>query len=99
MQSFRAEGYGRMAGVCFIDHFIRFFGIPVHDKCITEFHTDSESPLKCHKTVRDTRVGRLQSDDDIIRAIEDLQSHIPMAITYHWVEGYQDKTKEVHELS
>jgi hypothetical protein len=22
-----------------------------------------------------------------------------MAITYHWVEGHQDKAKEVHELS
>jgi hypothetical protein len=41
-ESFRAEGYGRMAGACFIDHFIRFFGIPFHDKCITEFHTDSQ---------------------------------------------------------
>jgi hypothetical protein len=35
VQSFRAEGYGRMAGACFIDHFIRFFRIPVHDKCST----------------------------------------------------------------
>jgi hypothetical protein len=41
---------------------------------------------------------RLQSDDDIIRAIEDLESRIPMAITYHWVEGHQDKIKEVREL-
>jgi hypothetical protein len=52
--------------------------------------------------IRNTRVAfahhRLQSDDDAIRAIEDLGSRIPMAITYHWVEGNQDKTKEAHAL-
>jgi hypothetical protein len=56
-----------------------FFSIPaVHDKCIAEFHTDSESLIKHHKTVRDTTVAsayhRLKSDDDVIRAIEDLES-------------------------
>jgi hypothetical protein len=40
-----------------------------------------------------------QLHDDIIRAIEDLESRIPMAITSHWVEGHQDKAKEVHELA
>jgi ribonuclease HI len=40
----------------------------------------------------------VSSDDDIIRAIEDLESRIPMAITYHWVDGHQDKTKAVGEL-
>jgi hypothetical protein len=38
------------------------------------------------------------SDDDAIRAIKDLESRIPMAIAYHWVEGHQDETKEVYEL-
>jgi hypothetical protein len=42
---------------------------------------------KNHKTVRDTTVASayhwLKSDDDVIRAIEDLESRIPMAITYH----------------
>jgi hypothetical protein len=103
VQSFRAEGYGRMAGARFIGHFIRFFRIPVHDKCSTEFHTDSESLTKRHKTVRDTTVAsayhRLKSDDVVIRAIQDLESRIPLAITYHWVEGHQDKTKAVGELS
>jgi hypothetical protein len=66
--------------------------------------TDSESLLKRHKTVHDTTVAsayhRLKSDDDVIRAIEDLESCIPMmAITpYHWVEGHQGKTKAVGEL-
>jgi hypothetical protein len=101
-ESLRAEGYGRMAGACFIGHFIRFVGIPVHDSCMVEFHTDSESLLKRHETVRDT-IGasayyRLQSYNDVIRAIEDLESYIPLAITYHWVEGHQDKTKEVRKL-
>jgi hypothetical protein len=41
---------------------------------------------------------RLKSDDDVIRAIEDLESRIPMAITYYWVEGQQDKAKAVGEL-
>jgi hypothetical protein len=41
---------------------------------------------------------RLKSDDDAIRAIEDLESRIPMAITYHWVECQQDKAKAVGEL-
>jgi hypothetical protein len=73
------------------------------DKCSAEFHTESESLSKRHKTVRDTTVAsayhRLKSDDDVIRAIEDLESRIPMAmITYHWVEGHQDKTKPVGEL-
>jgi hypothetical protein len=102
VQYFRAEGYGRMAGACFIANFIWFFNILVHDKCIAEFHTDSESLLKRHKTVRDTTVASayhwIKPDDDVIRAIEDLESCIPMAITYHWVEGHQDKTKEVGEL-
>jgi hypothetical protein len=88
-----------MAGACFIGHSIRFFSIPVHDKCSAEFHTDSESLIKRHKTVRDTTVAsayhRLKSDDDVVRAIKDLESRIPMAITYHWVEGHQDKTKAV----
>jgi hypothetical protein len=52
----------------------------------TEFHTDSESLIKRHKTVRDTTVPsayhRLKSDDDVIRAIQDLESRIPMAITH-----------------
>jgi ribonuclease HI len=80
-----------MAGAC--------FSIPVHGKCSAEFHTDSESLIKRHKTVRDTTAAsayhRLKSDDDVIRAIEDLERRIPMAITYHWVEGHQDKTKTV----
>jgi hypothetical protein len=68
---------------------------------IVELHADSETLLKRHQTVRDTTVAssyhRLQSDDDFIRAIEDLESRtIPMAITYQWVEGHRDKTKEVH---
>jgi hypothetical protein len=67
VQSFRAEGYGRMTGACFIGHFIRFFNM-------------------------------LKSDDDVVRAIEDLESCISMAITYHWVEGHQDNTKAVGEL-
>jgi hypothetical protein len=54
------------------------------------------------KTVRDTTVAsayhRLKSDDNVIRAIEDLENGIPMVITYHWVEGHQDKTKAVREL-
>jgi hypothetical protein len=102
VQSFRAEGYGRMAGACFIGHFIRFFSIPIPDKCRAEFHTDSESLIKRRKTVRDTTVAsayhRLKFDDDVIRAIEDHESRIPMVIIYHWVEGHQDKTKAVGEL-
>jgi hypothetical protein len=67
-----------MTGACFIGHFIRFFGITVDDECCSEFHTDSESLLKRHKTVRDTTVAsayhRLKPDDDaILRAIEDLE--------------------------
>jgi hypothetical protein len=33
-----------------------------------------------------------------IRTIEDLESRILMTITYHWVEGHQDKTKAVGDL-
>jgi hypothetical protein len=99
---FAQEGYGRTEGACFIGHFIRFFSISVHGICIAEFHTNSESLLKHHETARDTTVAstyhRLKSDYDVIRAIEDLESRIPMAITYHWVEGHQDKTKAVGEL-
>jgi hypothetical protein len=89
-------------GTCFIGHFIRFFGIPVHDNYIAKFHTDSESLLKRHKTVRDTTVAssyhRLKSDGDVIQAVADLESRIPMGITYYWVEGHQDKMKDVREL-
>jgi hypothetical protein len=74
----------------------RFFGRPVHDKCITEFHTDNESLLKRHKIVHGTRVAfayhRLKSDDDIIRAIEDLESRIPRQSP---ITG----SKVIHELS
>jgi hypothetical protein len=67
VQSFRAEGYGRMAGACFVGHFIRFFSIPVHDKCSAEFHTDSESLIKRHKTVRDTYSGICLSPTQVRR--------------------------------
>jgi hypothetical protein len=82
---------------------MNIFGITVHDECCAEFHTDSESLLKRHKTFRDSTVAsayhRLKSDDDVIQAIKDLESRISMVITYHWVEGDQDKTKAVRELS
>jgi hypothetical protein len=70
-----------------IGNLSRFFSIPIHDKCSAKFHTDSESLIKRHKTVRDTTVAsayhRIKSDDDAIRASDDLESYFPMAIIYH----------------
>jgi hypothetical protein len=49
MQSFRAEGYGRLSGVCFLGHFMKFFEIP-NDQCgELHFHTDSKSLLDRYK--------------------------------------------------
>jgi hypothetical protein len=87
-----------MPGACFIGHFIRFFSVPLHDKCIAEFPTQSESLLKRHITVRDTTVAsayhRLKSDDDVIRAIEDLESRIPMAIPITGLKVIKTRRKQ-----
>jgi hypothetical protein len=70
VQSFRTEGYGRMALACFIGHFIRFFSIPVHDTCILT----NETRKRGHDTMKKSkccRFGEMRRDAEVaVRTFE-----------------------------
>jgi hypothetical protein len=106
MQSFRAEGYGRLALNCFLVRYAQFFGIELSQDAehpLALFYTDSQSLIDRMQSHSERHVkspfDRIVNDQDLIHQIEEVETRIsPAKIHSAWVKGHQDDTKELTDL-
>ena len=103
MQSFRAEGYGHLAGLSYLKRYIEYYGISVHPKCRIKVFCDNEMLLKRlielrnlpeHQKYASHYVG---ADIDVLLTI--LQLDLPFRYGSDHVKGHQDDHAMADELT
>jgi hypothetical protein len=78
MQSYRAEGYGRMSYL-FLTHYIRYYGIKPADDLRVTSYCDNESLLKTEEafhTKVDSSSWYLKSDHDVIMKLSSVRKGV-----------------------
>ena len=102
MQSFRAEGYGRLAMKRYLLRYINFLQIEVHPHCRLRTYCDNESMLdaeqKRDEQGHDSPRWWLSSDCDVIDMLSETGNRMPTHSTDH-VKGHQDDDTPYEELS
>ena len=103
MQSFRAEGYGNLAGLSFLKRHIECYGIQVHPECRFVAVCDNEKLLQrlaeLRKIPKDKRCASefVRADVDVSLTIPQLE--LPFRYAAIHVKGHQDNHAPTNELS
>ena len=81
MQSYRAEGYGRMSLLLFLTHYIRYHGIKTADDLRVTSYCDNSSLLKAeeqfHTREVDSPSWYLKPDHDVIMTLSEVREGLP----------------------
>jgi hypothetical protein len=82
MQSYRAEGYGRMSLLLFLTHYIRYHNIKRRMTCVS--HCDNSSLLKAeeefHTRDVDSSSWYLKPDHDVIMTLSEVREGLPFQL-------------------
>jgi hypothetical protein len=82
MQSYRAEGYGRMSVLLILTHYIRFYNIKPADGLRGMSYCDNSSLLKAEEEFHITRdvdssTWYLKPDHDVIMTLSEVREGLP----------------------
>ena len=103
MQSYRAEGYGRMSLFLFLTRYIRYYGIQPADDLRVTSYCDSDSLLKAeeefHARDVDSAFWYLKSDHDVIMTISEIRRQLPFKLVSLHVRSHQDDEYDFSELT
>jgi hypothetical protein len=97
MSSYRAEAYGKLAWLLFLDHYCKCFGITIN--CTIQSYCDNMEVIK--QTRFSARMDKvwdcLRADYDLLREIvhvqESLRKNAAYMVSGQWIKGHQDATK------
>jgi hypothetical protein len=102
MQSYRAEGYGRLSLLLFLTHYIQYLEIQTSDDlCITSY-CDNQSLLKneekFHTCDIDSPSWYTNPDHDVIMTLSALRIQLPFRLASLHVRAHQDENCEFELL-
>ncbi len=103
MQSYRAEGYGRMSLLLFLTHYIRFYNIkPAADLRVTSY-CDNSSLLKAegefHTRDVDSSSWYLKPDHDVILTLSVVREGLPFKLISQHIKSHQDDERDFDDLT
>jgi hypothetical protein len=95
MQSYRAEGYGRMSLLLFLKHYIRCYNIKPADELRVTSYCDNSSLLKAEEAFHtrdvDSSSWYLKTDHDVIMTLSEVQEGLPFQLISQHVKSHQDE--------
>jgi hypothetical protein len=102
MSLYRAEAYGKLAWLLFLNHYCECFGITIN--CSIRSYCDNMEVIK--QTRFHSRMDKvwdcLRPDYDILLEIVHVQDSLRAKAAYmisgQWVKGHQDKAKAIDKL-
>ena len=103
MQSYRAEGYGRISLLLFLTHYMLYLDIQISEEtCITSY-CDNQSLLKneekFHTRDIDSSSWYTNPDHDVIMTLSALRTKLTFQLASLHVRGHQDKHCEFELLT
>ena len=102
MSSYRAEGYGRLAAIRFLIHYMKYLDIKSSDDLHIESATDNSSLLDKEAQWRLYTIPnpyrQLQPDTDIVQLINESWATVNASLNHAHVKGHQDDHTPVHLL-
>jgi hypothetical protein len=100
--SFRAESYGMLSVMLFLDHYFRFFQVEVSDNVDHLFYCDNQGLLKRIGYAMDPSWDNpnhcLSAEYDLESGIVDVLHRLPVKFSYNHVKGHQDEEMDVEDL-
>jgi hypothetical protein len=103
MTSFRAEVYARLAFLRYLIRYTEFFGVQVHAKFQILTYSNAKGMLQREDKLilagLKSSSWYLDSDQDVIAALEDAHKQMPISIKTEHVKGHQDKDKAPDKLT
>jgi hypothetical protein len=102
MSSYRAEAYGKLAWLLFLNHYCECFDITIN--CTIRSYCDNKEVIKQSRfhARMDKVWDCLRPDYDILLEIvhvqDSLRAKAPYMISGQWVKGHQDKTTTEERL-
>ncbi len=100
--SFRAESYGMLSAMLFLDHYLRFFHVDVSDNIEHLFFSDNKGLILRIGYSMDRSWSNpshcLASEYDVESGIVDLLHTMPVKFALHHVLGHQDEKIPVENL-
>ena len=102
MTAYRAEAYGKLAWLCFLEHYSTFMGIEI--KCEILSYCDNSEVIKQSRFNKNpASAGEAKrADYDVINQIQEVQEQLrkrsKLRQSQH-VKGHQDKTKDQSALT
>jgi hypothetical protein len=98
IQSYRAEGYGRMSLLLFLTHYIRYHGIQLADDLRVTSYCDNsslrETEEEYHNRDVDSPSWYLKPDHDVIMTLSAIREKLPFELITLHVKGHQDDERE-----
>jgi hypothetical protein len=103
MQSYRAEGYGRMSLLLFLKHYIRCYNIKPADELRVTSYCDNSSLLKAEEAFHtrdvDSSSWYLKTDHDVIMTLSEVQEGLPFQLISQHVKSHQDEKRDFDDLT
>ena len=103
MASFRAEAYARLAFLRYIIRYTEFLGVEVHAKFQILTYSDAKGMLQREEKLIlagfKSSSWYLDSDQDVIAALEEAHRQLPISIKTEHVKGHQDNAKAYNHLT
>ncbi len=100
--SFRAESYGMLSAMLFLDHYLRFFQVDTHETIEHLFYCDNQGLLKRIGFALDRSWDNpnhcLASEYDLESGIVDILRQLPVKFSLLHVKGHQDGDIAVEDL-
>ena len=100
--SYRAESYGMLSLMLFLDHYFCFFHVQVSENVDHLFYCDNQGLIKrielaIHRS-RDNPNHCLSSKYDLESGIVDILHRLPVTFSFNHVKGHQDEDTPVKDL-
>ena len=100
--SYRAESYGMLSLMLFLDHYFRFFHVQVSENVDHLFYCDNQGLIKriefaMHRSW-DNPNHCLSSEYDLESGIVDILHRLPVTFSFNHVKGHQDEDTPVEDL-
>jgi hypothetical protein len=102
LQPYRAEGYGRMALLMFLKHYIRYYDIKLANDLRVTSYCDNSSLLKAEEAFHtrdvDSSSWYLKPDHDVIMTLNEDREGLPFRLISQHVKGHQDEKRDFDDL-
>ena len=100
--SYRAESYGMLSVMLFLDHYFRFFAVQVSDNIEHLFYCDNQGLINrisfAMNRSWDNPNHCLSSEYDLESGIVDILHRLPVKFSFKHVKGHQDEDNAVDDL-